>query len=132
MTVLRGSVGDGDPLVRLTLLHPSGRRVAETAVVDTGQHAAVSLPKVLFAEMARGRAEFGATALGDGTIVPHREAVIAVEFCGVDVRVTANDLGEDILIGMALHAGHRLTVECREGGAVMIEPLSQSHPDAAP
>ena len=126
MTGRRGQVVDNDPLVEVVLLLPNGERRAATAVVDTGMQAAIDLPAELFDAARRGRVEPAVTELADGTPAAHPRAVVAVEFCGERRFVNADRLADQVLIGMTLLRGHRLTVECREGGPVTIEPLSQS------
>ena len=109
---LAGTVRGSDPIVRIILHGPRGAETVE-AVVDTGMHAAIDLPRGLFDRHRRGRPVPSDTTFADGTRRDHPAAVVEVEFCGVRRRVVAERLADHVLIGMALLEGHRLTVDCR-------------------
>ena len=124
MTDTTGSVAGRDPMIRIVLHGPRGAE-AVAAVVDTGMQSALQLPAPLFERHRRGQPSDGSTRLADGRVVPQREAVVEVVLCGTRTRVLAEEMGDHLLIGMTLLSGHRLTVDCREGGPVTISPLPQ-------
>ena len=120
---LTGRVVLGDAVVTLGLLTRDGRRLDRTAVIDTGSARPLTLPPLLFEKVRRGPAVRTSTVLADGSDVVHRAALVRVELCGHVRDVMAGDLTQEVLIGMPLLTGRRLTVDCVEGGPVTIEPL---------
>ena len=125
-STLRGAVVRRDAVVTLVVFTSGGDRLERTAVVDTGCQKSLILPPLLFEKVRRTPRLRGTTALADGTVAEHPEASVRVELCGVARNVLAGCLGRDVLLGMALLAGHRLTVDAAEGGPVTISPLAQS------
>ena len=123
MAVTRGGVFDGEPVARIVLVGPGGSRTI-TAVVDTGMGDAINLPWDFFESFRLGSSRVGATIVADGREVDHPTARFLVRLAGRTIRVWGDCLGEEVLIGMDLLQGHRLTVDCTEGGPVLIEPLN--------
>ena len=120
----RGGVYDDEAVVRVGLLGRRGGRTV-TAVVDTGMTGGISLPRDFFDRYRAGPPRTRVTVLGDGREVAHAAAQFRVRLGGRTVRVWGDCLGGEILIGMTLLRGHRLTAECRDGGPVTIAPLPQ-------
>ena len=129
---IAGTVLAGEPAVDLVFVTPGGSRLTRLAVVDTGFDGTLTLPPLLFAKLAGTPTLTRRITVADGRAVQCDAAVVRVEWCGTLRKVLAVRLGRGAVIGMALLAGHRLTIDAADGGAVTITPLSQSNPDVSP
>ena len=96
------------------------------ALVDTGFDGAAAVPPETARRLDLRQADTTHLTLADGTVVaaPGARARLAVgDSPPVTCRVVL--LGDEVILGMALLDGHRLTVDCRDGGPVTIAPLPQ-------
>lgn len=123
MTVARGVVRHGHPMLALTLVTPTGERVDVQAMIDTGFRDSLMLPRATFDRVRRSSPVATTTTLADERSASHRQALVEVDFCGERKEVYAGDLSEETFVGMDLLEGYRLTIDVGEGGAVTIAPL---------
>lgn len=111
-----------EAIIPLTVIGPAGRRDIE-AIVDTGFNDYLTLSPELIA-ILNLRAEIPAlVGLGDGGVVVMDcfRGTVMWDGRARPVLVLAGAGGA--LVGMALLAGTRLTVDIVEGGTVSIAPL---------
>ena len=107
---------------------PGDRSVEIESVVDTGFDGGLVISSDLLEEAGVTADGFTEVVLADGreervpTVVV-RLACGSLKFDAVGAFVMGGP--RKVLVGMALLAGHRLTVDCREGGPVTISPLPQ-------
>ena len=114
------------PMIRLGLSGPTGRSEEILAVVDTGFSAAISLPPTLVEWLTLEKRQSSRVRLADGEIHLFDRYLVRVVWDGRPRDVLAFAMGDDILVGMALLEGHRLTIDAVDGGPVTIGPIPQS------
>ena len=120
-----GTVVAGEPAVDLVFVAPDGARLTRVALIDTGFDGTVALPSLLFTKLARGATFKKRITVADGRTIDCDAAVVGLVLCGAPREVVAVRLGRGAVLGMTLLTGHRLTVDCRDGGPVTIAPLPQ-------
>ncbi len=122
--MFRGSVLSGrGPVVPLLIRGPTGAELDVNAVVDTGFTAVLTLPVPIVSALDLVLNSKGELVLADGTIRPFDLYSAEVLWDGNWVPVLASALGDDVLIGMRMVAGHRVIIEAVPGGAVEIVRL---------
>ena len=124
-----GRVVRGLPRVPIRLIGPAGTVYCH-AVVDSGFSDQLTISEALRQQLGAAASESAEAAFADALPRTLPLARVRVDFGG-DAWLQAEALvtGEVVLVGMDLLHGHRLTVDCTEGGAVTIVPLSQSPED---
>ena len=115
-------VGRG-PAVRLRLTGPAGRSEEILAVVDTGFDGALSLPATLAEWLSLEKGQSSKVRLADGEINLFDRYAVQVLWDDQPRDVLALAMGDDVLIGMALLEGYRLTIDAVDGGPVTIGPI---------
>jgi predicted aspartyl protease len=90
------------------------------AVVDTGFTASLTLPPAVVAALGLARQSGGSGLLADGSLCPFNIYASEVDWGGSWRPVLVWVVGDEVLLGMGLLAGHQLRVETVPGGAVEI------------
>ena len=122
--MIRGTfTGSLEAVVRLRLRGPTGTEIDLDAVIDTGFDASLTLPDSAALAMGLVRRSRGRAALADGTIRHYSLYAAEVEWGGRWRPLTVSAVGDEVLLGMGLLAGHRLTIDAVPGGLVEITPL---------
>jgi clan AA aspartic protease len=112
-----------EAMVPITVHGPDGARVDAEATIDTGFDGYVALPPSVVTDLELPFAGRAVATLGDGSTTSLDLFLAGLEWHdGLrDVLVLAADGGT--LLGMAILAGSRLTVDVVEDGAVTLAPL---------
>ncbi len=122
--MIRGAVNArGEAIVRLRVRGPSGAEQDVDAVIDTGFTASLTLPAATVAALGLVLQSGGRAGLGDGSVRQFEIYSAEVEWDGNWRSVLVWALGDEVLIGMRLLAGHALRIDVVPGGAVEIAPL---------
>ena len=123
--MIRGTVNaQGEAVVRLRVRGPSGAEQDVDAVIDTGFTASLTLPAATtVAALGLVLQSGGRAGLGDGSVRQFEIYSAEVEWDGNWQPVLVWALGEEVLIGMRLLAGHALRIDVVPGGAVEIALL---------
>ncbi len=112
-------------LQAIVVLRVRGRGGAEiqvSAVVDTGFTSSLTLPPTAIAGLGLIRRSGGRAILGDGTLRQFDLYNAEVEWDGNWRSVLVSGLGDEVLMGMRLLAGHDLRVAVEPGGTVLVQP----------
>ena len=111
-----------EPVIDVRVIGPAA--VADVvAVIDTGFTAYLTLPPVVVASLGLVRKARGTAVIADGS-QPHFDVFEAeVEWRGVRQAVYVYAIGDDVLAGMTLLAGHELRIEVAPGGLIELYPL---------
>lgn len=109
--------------VSLRMRGPGGAEAVLNAVVDTGCSASLMLPAATIAALALTRQSGGRAVLADGSIRQFDLYSGEVEWLGSWRPVLVTDVGDEVLIGMGLLAGHELRIEVVPGGTVEVQGL---------
>jgi clan AA aspartic protease len=110
-------------IVRLRVRGPSGAVADVDAVVDSGFTASLTLPASAIGSLGLVRQTGGGAVLADGSV--HQFDIYAAEVDWDESwrSVLVSAVGDEVLLGMRLLAGHELRVAVVPGGAVEINPL---------
>lgn len=92
-------------------------------VVDTGFNGALTLTAETIKQLNLRAAGEMEVVLADGSAITAFNFEAWVQWGEGRVRVVAQQTTGEALIGMALLQNHELTVEVRDGGRVLIEPI---------
>jgi clan AA aspartic protease len=112
-----------EAIVPLRVRGPSGTEVGVDAVVDSGFTAALTLPAVVVASLGLARQSVGGALMADGSVRQFDIYAAEVAWDGNWRPVLVSAVGDEVLLGMGLLAGHELRVAVVPGGAVEITPL---------
>ncbi len=93
------------------------------AVVDTGYNASLTLPAAIVAALNLVRRSSSRAMLADGSIRRFDTYAAEVNWGGSWRMVAVSALGDEVLIGMQLLAGHRIQIDVVSGGVVEVIPL---------
>ena len=120
--MIRGAVSARrEAVVPLRLRGPGGTQLDVDAIVDTGFTAA--LPPAAVAALGLTRLSGGGAVLADGSIRQFDVSAVEVAWGGGWVSVLVSAVGDEVLLGMRLLAGHELRIAVVPGGVVDITPL---------
>ena len=120
--MIQGTVSaNRDPVVRLRFIGRNGHTEDVDAVVDTGFQGFMTLPPDLIARLGFPVGIPTGVTVAGGTFQPSSVVVATVEWDGQTRQVSALLMANEVLVGMALLDGYRLTVEAAIGGRVLIE-----------
>jgi clan AA aspartic protease len=124
--VIRGVVNTRrEAVVRLRVRGPGGAELDVDAVVDSGFTASLTLPVAMVAALGLARQSGGGAVPADGSI--RQFDIYAAEVAWGGWRsVLVSAVGDEVLLGMRLLAGHELRIEVVPGGVVEIVPLPRS------
>jgi clan AA aspartic protease len=124
--MLTGRVtAENEAVVRLQVIGPAGQECQVEAAIDTGYDGFITLPASLIHDLDLPFAGTAQATLADGNQVRmalFRAAVVWEEEPS-EVLVLASEGG--VLLGMAMLAGSRLTLDVEADGAVTIESLAK-------
>jgi clan AA aspartic protease len=112
-----------EAVVPLRVRSPSGTEVVVDAVVDSGFTAALTLPAAVVAPLGLVRQSVGGAVLADGSVRQFDIYGAEVAWEGSWRSVLVSAVGNEVLLGMGLLAGHALRIAVVPGGAVEISPL---------
>ncbi len=122
--MIRGAVNARfEAVIRLRVRGPGGAALDVDAVVDSGFTSSLTLPSTAVAALGLVRQSGGSVALGDGSVRYFGYCAAEVECDGNWLPVLVSGIGNEVLVGMRLLAGHALRVDVVSGGVVEIEPL---------
>lgn len=122
--MMQGSVNARlEAKLRLTLIGPTGTKHDIDAVVDTGFTGSLVLPIATVSALGLVRRSGGTAMLADRTSCSYDNYGAEVEWDGATRGVVVSAVGKEPLAGMVLLAGHKLTVDIEDGGAVVVQPL---------
>lgn len=111
-----------EAVVRLRVRGPSGAQAGIDAVIDTGFTSSLTLSQAVVSALGLIRQSGGTAVLADGSSRPFGIYAVEVEWGGTWRPVLAWAVGDEILLGMGLLAGHRLRVDAVPGGMAEITP----------
>ena len=122
--MIRGTVNARlEAVIRLRVRGPGGAEMDFDAIIDTGFSSSLTLPATAVAALALIRQSSSVATLGDGSVRSFDVYTAEVEWDGNWRPILVSAVGDEILVGMRLLAGHALRVAVEPGGAVEIEPL---------
>ncbi|MXY78244.1 MAG: clan AA aspartic protease [Chloroflexi bacterium] len=120
--MIEGTVNAAYEAALILSVHgPEGRTREIEAVVDTGYDGFLTLPAVLVGELDLPFVTSGEATLADGSAVSFDIHMVTVDWDGHARHVEADAAETTPLVGMRLLDGHRLYVEVKDGGRVVIE-----------
>lgn len=122
--MMRGTVNARlEAKLSLTIIGPTGIRQDINAVIDTGFTGSLVLPAATVTALELVRRSGGTATLADGSSCNYDNFGAEVEWSGSTRGVVVSAIGYEALAGMVLLAGHKLTVEIEDGGAVEVQSL---------
>jgi clan AA aspartic protease len=122
--MIRGAVNArNEAVVPLRVRGPGGAVADVEAVIDSGFSASLTLPAATVTGLALVRQSGGRALLADGSVRQFDIFAAEVEWDGGWRSVLVSAVGDEVLMGMRLLAGHELRIAVVPGGAVEITPL---------
>jgi clan AA aspartic protease len=121
--MITGNVADRQAVIEVSVSGLSSTRFEIEAVIDTGYNGYLTLPTYLVEALQISFAGYRSGTLADGSTVILEVYLASVVWHGVQKEVLVAQASGNPLIGMALLAGSRLTIEAIEGGDVRIDEL---------
>ena len=112
-----------EAIVRLQLRGPGGVESDVDAIVDSGFTSSLTLPAATVAVLGLVRQSGGVAMLADGSVRQYDVFAAEVLWDGAWRSVLVSVLGNEVLLGMHLLAGHKLGIEVVPGGVVEILPI---------
>jgi clan AA aspartic protease len=112
-----------EAIVSIRVRGPGGTEWDVEAVVDSGFTASLTLPATVIATLGLARQSGGGAVLADGSVRQFDIYAAEVAWGGGWRPVLVSGVGDEVLIGMRLLAGHELRIAVAPGGAVDITPL---------
>jgi len=124
--MLTGRVtSDREAVVPIDVLDVEGHPTCVKATLDTGYDGFLTLPSSLIEELGLPLIGPAKAALGDGNEVSMNLFLGSVRWDDGIVDVLVLEAEGGILVGMAMLAGCRVTMDVEEDGAISIETLDQ-------
>jgi clan AA aspartic protease len=114
---------DREAEVRLTIRGPHGAELEIDTIVDTGFTGSLTLPLALITTLGLVYQHATPAILADGSIVMCDAFEATVLWEGQGRQVLVHEASGDVLLGMSLLYGSRMTLDIVDGGTVTIEPL---------
>jgi clan AA aspartic protease len=121
---MRGAVQNLQACLTVRLILPSGHQVGLEFVVDTGFEGALALPLETIAQLKLPFELELDSVLADGNAVPTPVHSATILWQNKQIDVAILGLGERPLLGTALLADYRLTVDFLESGQVTVLPIT--------
>jgi clan AA aspartic protease len=122
--LIRGTVNTRfEAGIRLRVRGPAEAELDFDAVIDTGFTSSLTLPSTAVTALGLDRQSGGSAVLGDGTVRSFDVFAAEVEWDGNWRAVLVSAVGDEVLVGMRLLAGHGLRVAVVPGGPVEIDLL---------
>ena len=113
-----------DPLITLEVSNGMGGRELVEAVLDSGFNDFISLPIAVIQRLQLQSTPSLIVELADGSEVETPTYVGRIFWDGIDQIVRVQEGEGRPLVGMALMIEHRITIDVRYDGAVLIEPIA--------
>lgn len=114
-----------EAVVGIQVLGSAGRIASVEAGIDTGYDGFLTLPASLIRELDLPFAGSARAILGDGNEVSLDLFLASVLWADEPCEVLVLAAEGGVLLGMALLAGSRVTLDVEEDGVVMIESLAK-------
>ena len=122
--MIRGMVNlRREAIVPVRVRGPGGAELDVDAVVDSGFTASLTLPATVVATLGLARQSGGGAVLADGSVRQLDIYAAEVAWGGGWRPVLVSGVGDEVLLGMRLLAGHELRIAVVPGGVVEITPL---------
>ena len=122
--MIRGTVNArGEAIVALRVSGPGGIESDVDAVVDSGFTASLALPLAVVSALGLSRQSSGGAVLADGSLRQFDIYSADVAWTGGWRPVLVSAVGDEVLLGMRMLAGHELRIAVVPGGAVEITRL---------
>ena len=102
---------------------PSGAEISVEAIVDSGFTSSLTLAVSMVASLDLVRKSVSKATLADGSVRRFDVYEAEVLWDGAWRKIAVFSLGNEVLLGMHLMAGHELRITVVPGGAVEITPL---------
>jgi len=112
-----------EAIVALRVRGPSGTELDVDAIVDSGFTSSLTLPGAVIAALGLVRRSGSGALLADGSSRQFDVYAAEAAWGGAWRLVLVSALGDEVLLGMRLLAGHELRIVVRRGGEVTITPL---------
>src|SRR4051794_867893 len=123
MPMISGTVNAQlEAVIRLRVRGPGGVELDFDAVIDTGFTSSLTLPAMAVTALGLVRQSGGSAVLGDGSVRSFDVYAAEVAWDGNWRPVLVSAVGDEVLVGMRLLAGHELRVAVVPGGPVEISP----------
>ncbi len=120
--MIEGTVNERlEAAVTLTVGGTSGRESSVDAVVDTGYSGHLTLPPSIVASLGLRPAGTSRAMLADGSEVRFNFYGATVLWAGRALDIQVDEADAVPLVGMDLLHGHRLQIDVKNGGSVLIE-----------
>ena len=110
-------------VIPLQLRGVDGAELDVNGLIDNGFTASMTLPTTLAVALGLKSGRLSKLVLADGSIRRSRVYSIGVLWNGNWRSVLATALGDEVLVGMRMLAGHRLQIDAVTGGTVEITRL---------
>ncbi len=111
---------DLEAIVRLHVEDINGQSQAIDLKIDTAFTDFINLPLALIGALGLPLVQFETVRIADGSVVRVPVHTGVVIWDGKPRRVDFHGLGQERLIGMAMLAGHDLTIRVSDSGTVVI------------
>ena len=112
-----------EAVFRILVRGPGGVESDVDAIFDSGFNESLTLPIATIATLGLVLHSGGMAMLADGSIQPFDLYSAEVEWGSSWRSILVSALGDEVLLGMKLLAGHELRIEVVPGGIVAITPL---------
>lgn len=120
--MMQGTVtAQHEAMLAVELLSPDQRRQQIEVLIDTGFNGSLILPAPLIQHLALPFVGYRRARLGDGRVVVFKVYIATVWWHEQRQEVLVLEAEGGALLGMALLAGNRVTLDVVEHGAVHIE-----------
>lgn len=116
---------DREALVAVEVLGDEGQVASLEATIDTGYDGFLTLPKSIIEGLGLSYLGPARAALGDGNEVRMDVFIASVQWEGGTRDVLVLEAEGEILVGMAMLVGFRLTMDVEEDGVVSIQSLAE-------
>lgn len=113
-----------EAVLRLRVRGPAGAMAEFDAVIDTGYTGLLTLPTTAAESLGLVRSMGGQATLADGSARRFDTFAAELEWGDGWRSVVVSALGDEVLVGMRLLAGHELRVQVTPGGTVEVTALS--------
>jgi clan AA aspartic protease len=120
--VILGSVANSEAMVEVEVSNFEGNSRRIEFVVDTGYNGDLTLPAAVIASLDLPSAGPRRARLADGGEIILQSFAAVIDWHGNSMRVVASQSEGKALLGMALLANCRLTIDVVDRGKVSIEP----------
>lgn len=119
--MIRGTVNPRlEAVIPMRVRGPGGAEMDFSAVIDTGFTSSLTLPSAAVTALGLMLQSRSAATLGDGSVRHFDVFAAEVEWEGSWRAILVSAVGDEVLVGMSLMAGHDLHIAVVPGGPVEI------------